>query len=135
MVGPSAGELVAIREGARAREASLTALPDATLDAAARAVYHLTGRAAFGDAWLAAMSAGTAHRAVMWSRSATAGGSGSAVGAVTSISERTRSVGFGSGAATAPLGAADADWTQTPHGLEWLALRDSRASVAVLGVY
>ena len=124
MVAVAAVEGIEIRSRVRAYYAPAAALSDAAVDAALPWAYHMTGRAAFGEAWTEAMARAVAHRLEIAARTASVGPG--VVGAVTSISERTRSIGA-SASATSP---ADADWSQTGNGLAWLTLRDSRAAVA-----
>ena len=124
MIAISPAEVSEIRSRARAYYAPAAALSGAAVDAALPWAYYMTGRGAFADAWTEAMARAVAHRLEIAARTASVGPG--VVGAVTSISERTRSIGA---SATAPS-PADADWSQTGNGLAWLALRDSRAAVA-----
>lgn len=124
MIDISPADVVEIRSRARAYYAPAAALSDAVVDAQLPWAYYLTGRGSFGDAWVEAMARAVAHRLELAAR--TSGGGPGGVGAVTSISERTRSLGL-SASGIAP---ADADWAQTGNGLAWLALRDSRAAIA-----
>ena len=89
----------------------------------------LVSKSAFGAAYEQAVAYLAAHRMKM-AGLGESGAFGSAIdrAGVTSYTEGSTSVSFGSGASTA---AADSSLTQTPYGLEYLRLRQAIIPIMV----
>lgn len=81
---------------------------------------------AFGTALNEAVARRVAHELTLKARNAAAAGSGSAVGAVTSVRTGDLSLGYGGSGLTAGSDAEIAYYQQTTHGIRFLLLRDSR---------
>ena len=86
--------------------------------------------AGFGSALSEAVACRVAHRLTLQARDSAAAGSGAAAGAVTSVRTGDLSVNYASsGLSIAPGDTEAAYYSQTTHGLRFLALRNSRPTI------